>query len=771
MQKKQSRTLHTNVKLNCTLLLGLLYRRKADPQTTLVPHGDPTHSSIESHELQRNYGVSPLAAGVIAIDNRDVKEDGLESTWVVCLPRKQPGIKIYYIAGLRTMASRSAAKGLKVVIAPSQAETFYDCPDGGSLPPSSLSINQATLLPSSSSPRPRKSPLAGPSGVDDFRDHLPYNMDTPTPGSSASPQSTVPESSAERALAEFALVEEIRVAQLAIHLFLNNDILEAKRMLEAKVDNMYAAVAHSTILYLQALMTVTAEDARTASKALRETQSLCGKRCRGRFSRSKRTEEQVHAELCYAECGLMLSALVLSEDPGLTALVKAGIRFKSSHSTYQTCLNILRDREWSCPELKGHFESGVRLGIGSFNLIFSCVPAKHAKYLSIVGFSGVSKVGHAALLSGGTLGALRSVLCSLVLIGWETYGKIVLGCGICDVDDATEMLIPLLEQYPNGAIVLFLCGRVAQLKGQFAEALEYFKRSMEAQTEWKQYQHLCVWESMWCHCFTMDYMKASELAYYLYKENQWSKTTYAYLTASFLLMLGLDEATIGGEKVTVSAMMGEVLARKQRVAGQSLPPEKLAEKRFKRYVDQNKDLIFPAFEFIYFTAGMSALVSRPDIVQDLLSLLDGNLAEIKRATSTKDRKRIHVDSIHTINFLRGICLSYLNKVDDACAVLNEIIDSDKSIVDDKFLPPHAAMEIAHLKLRTDDLSGALQYCMKALSFKTYFMQAKLELRIAATMELIEEREEALSGRPPLEKTSSNDAGDFYTPPSSPEPDI
>jgi hypothetical protein len=35
-------------------------------------------------------------------------------------------------------------------------------------------------------------------------------------------------------LAEFALLEEIRISQLAIHLFLNNEILEAKRMLEAK---------------------------------------------------------------------------------------------------------------------------------------------------------------------------------------------------------------------------------------------------------------------------------------------------------------------------------------------------------------------------------------------------------------------------------------------------------------------------------------------------------------------------------------------------------
>ena len=78
---------------------------------------------------------------------------------------------------------------------------------------------------------------------------------------------------------------------------------------------------------------------------------------------------------------------------------------------------------------------------------------------------------------------------------WWGCVVVLPGCGICDVDAATEMLIPLLRQYPNGAIVLFLCGRVAQLRGQFADALGYFQRSMEAQTDWKQYQHLCIWRA------------------------------------------------------------------------------------------------------------------------------------------------------------------------------------------------------------------------------------------------------------------------------------
>ncbi|XP_055339728.1 tetratricopeptide repeat protein 39B-like [Paramacrobiotus metropolitanus] len=670
------------------------------------------------------------------------------------------------------MARPAAARGLKLVISnPQEWNDQNSC--RRTVPTLSLPAAANCDQNNGRSASPNlfdKSPLQGIGMSYEFEEGLcPEDTQSTVSTNSCSPSLT--QTSAERALAEYALVEEIHMAQRALDLFLNNRITEARRLLEPNIDtSMYAATAHSVLLYLQAIMTVSAEDAKAASKALRDTQALCAKRCRGRFSRSKRTEEQVHAELCHAECGLMLSALVLSEDPGLTALVKSGIRFKSSHSTYQTCANILRERAWHNQELRRHFESGVRLGTGSFNLIFSCVPSKHAKYLSMVGFSGQAKVGNAELKSGADPGALRGAMCALTLIGWETYGKIMLGSGICDVDFAGEVLSPLMRQYPSGAVTLFLAGRVAQLRGQFTEALDYFNRSMRAQSEWKQYQHLCMWESMWCHCFTLNYLPAAELAHALYKENQWSKTTYAYLTACFLLMLNQQEAKLNGETVTINEMLKEVIARKQKIAGHTIPPEKLAEKRYKRYIEQEKDLVFPAFEMSYVWGGMSALHQRPDIVQDILAIVDGKIAEIgpggAGAKKGKGSSRIHSDSIFTLKFFRGVCLAYLNRVEEATGVLDEIVNAEQHISEDKFLCPYASVELAQMFLRMDDLDKALRYANRAMEFKNYFLQAKVELRIGATIEMIEEREESLLKSPLEEKSSSNE---FYTPPSSPEP--
>ena len=147
-------------------------------------------------------------------------------------------------------------------------------------------------------------------------------------------------------LAEFALLEEIRVSQKAVLLFFNNDIFGAKRLLEDKWvqhwtlyltrrqiwsigklqysifspitdfqnprEHVRGCVAQHTSLltgsddsfcckcielhFVQFVVIqiqkciVFQDDAKAASKALRDTQASCSKRCRGRFSRSKRTE-------------------------------------------------------------------------------------------------------------------------------------------------------------------------------------------------------------------------------------------------------------------------------------------------------------------------------------------------------------------------------------------------------------------------------------------------------------------------------------------------
>ena len=56
----------------------------------------------------------------------------------------------------------------------------------------------------------------------------------------------------------------------------------------------------------------------------------------------------------------------------------------------RTCWEILESRNWSEKEdkFKSHFEGGVQLGVGTFNLVMSLLPPRITKLLQFIGFTG-----------------------------------------------------------------------------------------------------------------------------------------------------------------------------------------------------------------------------------------------------------------------------------------------------------------------------------------------------------------------------------------------
>jgi Protein of unknown function (DUF3808) len=79
--------------------------------------------------------------------------------------------------------------------------------------------------------------------------------------------------------------------------------------------------------------------------------------------------EEVHAELCYAEALLLKSVLTFIEDETLVSFIRAGIKIRSCFNSYRECKYILGHRTWTDECHKVHFESGVRMGVGAFNLV------------------------------------------------------------------------------------------------------------------------------------------------------------------------------------------------------------------------------------------------------------------------------------------------------------------------------------------------------------------------------------------------------------------
>ncbi|KAF3837565.1 hypothetical protein F7725_005029 [Dissostichus mawsoni] len=261
----------------------------------------------------------------------------------------------------------------------------------------------------------------------------------------------------------------IQETQCALNLVLNNKFSEALDLLKPwSRDSMYHALGYSTILVMQATMTFEHRDIQTAMSTIKDALQTC-QRFRKRNSvvgslssliskQSNLQEEEMHAEICYAEC----------------LLQKATLTFVQSDAFKQ-------------------FEGGVKLGIGSFNLMLSLLPQRILRLLEFIGFSGNRGFGLSQLREGASSQSLRSVLCALTLLFYNTYVSLILGTGEGNLLEAESLLEPYQQKYPKGSIILFYSARISALRGNFEKARAMYEECISSQQEWKQIHHLCYW--------------------------------------------------------------------------------------------------------------------------------------------------------------------------------------------------------------------------------------------------------------------------------------
>ncbi|ETE69225.1 Tetratricopeptide repeat protein 39A, partial [Ophiophagus hannah] len=208
-----------------------------------------------------------------------------------------------------------------------------------------------------------------------------------------------------------------------------------------KKDSMYHALTYATILEIQAMLTFDSRDILNAGNTMEEAQK-------------KSMQKFVMLNACFRE-QLLHSSRVLE--------------------------NLIQSPSYVKGENHPHFEVGVKLGVGAFNL----------------------KYGLQQLQEGASMCGFRSVLCTLLLLCYHTFLTFLLGTGKGNAEEADKLLKPYLARYPK--------------------AIRRFEECCEAQQLWKQFHHMCYWELMWCFTYKRQWKMAYFYADLLSKENTWSK--------------------------------------------------------------------------------------------------------------------------------------------------------------------------------------------------------------------------------------------------------
>lgn len=543
----------------------------------------------------------------------------------------------------------------------------------------------------------------------------------------------------------------IQEVTVALNLVLNNKFSEALDLLKPWCkDSMYHALGYSSILVMQAAMTFDPRDIQTAMTVIKEALQTC-QRFRKRNSVveslsslvSKQStdnlrEEEMHAEICYAECLLQKATLTFVQDENMISFIKGGIKIRTSYNIYKECQNILNSSQvptspatsTKTSDPYSQFEGGVKLGIGSFNLMLSLLPQRILRLLEIIGFSGNRDFGLSQLREGAASHSLRAILSALTLLFYHTYVTLILGTGEGNLVEAEALLEPYLSKYPKGSIILFYSARTAVLRGNFEKAQSKYQECIGSQSQWRQIHHLCYWELMWCHSFKQEWGEAYRYADLLSRESRWSKAIYVYQKAAILSMMSEEDAKKTGDDIV--ELFRQVEGLKQRLAGKSIPTEKFAVRKSRRYkADTPVKLVVPALEMMYVWNGFSIVGKRADFTDALLVTIETAEEELRSQSSPSE---FHYDDSCLLQMLKGLCLKHLGRLLQAELCYTQVLSSERQIRYDHYLIPFTLYELGLLYKQQGDFPKATRFIENAkLNYKDYSMESRLHFRIHAAL--------------------------------------
>ncbi|KAJ2492755.1 hypothetical protein IWW37_001201 [Coemansia sp. RSA 2050] len=209
---------------------------------------------------------------------------------------------------------------------------------------------------------------------------------------------------------------------------------------------------------------------------------------------------QRHAELVHAEAHLIRAVLNVASGDGIMAVLKEGWHVRSAYAIYRGCYAYIQDVYAEGGTVDDHFVSGTYLGMGTFNLILSMLPAKLLRFIELVGFTTDRKLGLELLalaagwradasishlmnppptLSNGSNGTgraklgngdkarihpcgmgLRSEFCSIVLQVYHVFLCNDLFLGYPNLPLVDAVLRRATENHPRGLIFMYFDGRL-----------------------------------------------------------------------------------------------------------------------------------------------------------------------------------------------------------------------------------------------------------------------------------------------------------------------
>ncbi|XP_037004941.2 tetratricopeptide repeat protein 39B-like [Artibeus jamaicensis] len=539
------------------------------------------------------------------------------------------------------------------------------------------------------------------------------------------------------------LMSSLEECTTGLYLFLNNRFSDAINLIHPWSNNsIYHALIYSILMVVKAVLTFDPQDIEVGMTATKEALRTCNNfRRKARmisFSRlvSKHgiksvKEEELHAEVCYAECLIFKSTVTFMQDESILGFLKSGISLGLSHQIYKDCQQILTQIPNKQSKTYRHLVGGVKFGLGAFNLMLSLVPPKTLKLLDIVGYYGNKDVGLSLLHESASESHVNNILSILTLLFYYNYICVAFGVEKGHTSTIEDLFLIYLQKFPKCIILKFFDARFNMLKGNFENAQLILEECIFIQNEWKQLNHLCYWELMWCHIFLQDWKQAYHYADELFQNSKWSKAMYLYSKAMLLALLPSGFAKSISEDMNSHFLKVDSL--RIRFLGTSVPVEKFVAEKGQRYgTTTGWFTAQPLLEFVYAWSGFRIMSKKLQLISCWLSIINKG-EDLLRENPNKE---YGTDDISLLNLLKGLCLKYLGEYSTAEQYFIRVIQNEKLLKYDHYLVPYTYYELGILYYLKGDYVSATKNLDNIKNYKDYSMEARLQFRAHIALEQI-----------------------------------
>jgi len=542
------------------------------------------------------------------------------------------------------------------------------------------------------------------------------------------------------------LREAIARGQEAFLLVINNKYFETYSMLDKYAkDSFYHAVGKGLILCLRFAFTLKVEyytDAwasiqyavRKIEKCRRQSNGTVAKLFSKNSSYNDWTDIECHAELCFAEISAVHTMLMVVNDRSIRGLIKAAIKIRTCYQSYKECKNILKYRKsWEDPDMKPHFESGVLLGLGLFDMGISYFPSRLVYLLEIAGFSGSRINGLELLMACSRIkDGIRYPAVSVALSGYFGFGEFFYGLGEPNVNCIYEILHHWEPKAPNSIAVIMGRAFKASWEGNFDEAVTFYDEYSRSQTLIKALHYFSNWQKMWIHSCQWDWKRAAENAESLMTNCPWSPSMFHYIYACILSMVAEDERGLVREEMMnkVQTHFRLAVKLKRSFGGKRAFHEKLVAEKAKTFILNPDKIVLATLDLMYLWNVFPLGARNPDTLPTILGHIEERLE-----TWTKDKS---IEIYAYLTFMKGVVLKYSNLPLTAVNCFFELMNYEKQLKEENHIIPQSCFEVGGIYRNLGDFTEAKKWFKKTNSYTNYKTDGLIRFRIDAAVKLMKQ---------------------------------